>query len=62
VWRHSSAASADERVPVTARVYYHANWSASGAPGGGDFGLMPGFPATVRVEVGQIEAVITGGS
>jgi hypothetical protein len=62
IWRHSSAGSGDERVPVSTWVDYHATWSVSGAPGGGDFGLLASFPATVRVEVGQIEAVITDGS
>jgi hypothetical protein len=57
VWRHSSAATTDERLGVTSRIGYHVTWSVTGAAGGGDFGTLWSAPQSVRLFVGEIQSV-----
>lgn len=58
VYKRSSAGYPNDAVSVTATLYYHATWSASGAPGGGDLGLISRTSAPVSVRVNEIQTVI----
>ena len=44
---------------VTATAYWSVTWTAVGAPGGGNLGVMAGPPAEVPVTVTQSEAINT---
>jgi hypothetical protein len=44
---------------VTATAYFHATWAATGAPGGGDLGVVAGPPARAPVRVAEAEALNT---
>lgn len=61
VYKRSSAGYPNDAVSVTATLYYHATWSASGAPGGGDLGLLSRTSAPVSVRVNEIHTVIVPG-
>jgi hypothetical protein len=56
-WPTSSAGQPDGTYQVTATVYYQAAWTATGAPGGGSFGLVRGPSATVAVRVAESQAI-----
>lgn len=56
-WTSSSAGQPDGVYRVTATVYYQAGWTAVGAPGGGNFGLVPGPTSTVAVRVAESQAI-----
>ena len=58
VYKRSSAGYPNDAVTVTATLYYHATWSAAGAPGGGDLGLISATSAPVSVRVNEIHVVI----
>jgi hypothetical protein len=56
-WTSSSAGQPGGAYRVTATVYYQAAWTAAGAPGGGNFGLIPGPTTTVAVRVAESQAI-----
>jgi hypothetical protein len=56
-WTQSSAGQPGGVYQVTATVYYRAAWTATGAPGGGNLGLVAGPAAHVAVAVAQSEAI-----
>jgi hypothetical protein len=56
-----SSAEAGGRFTVTATVYYELTWTARGAPGGGNLGLVAGPTARTTVLVEQAEALNTAG-
>jgi hypothetical protein len=58
-WTQSSAGQPGGTYQVTATVYWQATWAASGAPGGGSLGLVPGPTAQVAVRVAESQAVNT---
>lgn len=61
IYKRSSAGYPNDAVSVTATLYYHATWSATGAPGGGDLGLISRTSAPVSVRVNEIQTVIVSG-
>ena len=61
VYKRSSASYPGHVVRVTATLYYHASWSAVGAPGGGDLGTISRTSAPVLVSVNEIQTVIVPG-
>ncbi len=58
-WHESSTDTADHRYAVTAQVAYHLAWTVTGAAGGGDLGELPSAATSLRVPVGEIQAVNT---
>ena len=58
-WTQSSAAQPDGAYEVTATVYWHVAWTATGAPGGGSLGQIAGPAARVAVRVAESQAVNT---
>jgi|GEM_PF-952998 len=44
---------------VTATVFWHVTWTAEGAPGGGDLGLVPQQSPVLRIPVAEIQVVNT---
>jgi hypothetical protein len=56
-WTQSSAGQPDGVYQVTATIYYRATWTATGAPGGGNLGLVAGPAAHEDVAVAQSEAI-----
>jgi hypothetical protein len=56
-WPQSSASQPAGVYHVTATVYYRATWTAAGAPGGGNLGLVAGPAGHVAVAVAQSEAI-----
>lgn len=62
VYRASSAGEPGDVVAVTATVYYHATWSATGAPGGGDLGSVSAASTPVSVAVNEIQTVVIPGA
>lgn len=61
VYRRSSAGQPGDAVSVTATLYYHATWSASGAAGGGDLGDISATSAPLSVRVNEIQTVVVPG-
>lgn len=55
-YRHGSAGQPDDRFVITATVEWRATWSAEGAPGGGDLGLVR-RSASVAVRVAEAQAL-----
>ena len=58
-WTQSSAGQPDGAYQVTATVYWQVAWTATGAPGGGNLGQVPGPAAHVAVRVAESQAVNT---
>jgi hypothetical protein len=58
-WTQSSAGQAGGAYQVTATVYWQVAWTATGAPGGGNLGQLPGPAAHVAVRVAESQAVNT---
>lgn len=56
-WPSSSADQPGGVYRVTATVYYQAAWSAAGAPGGGNLGLVAGPSSSVAVAVAESQAI-----
>ncbi|MDP9074332.1 MAG: hypothetical protein M3N98_09195 [Actinomycetota bacterium] len=56
-WHESSVDTPDKRYAVTAHVVYQVVWTVSGAPGGGSLGDLNGQDTSLRVPVGEIQAV-----
>ncbi|MHB1927987.1 MAG: hypothetical protein ACYCUG_00880 [Acidimicrobiales bacterium] len=56
-WPSSSAGQPGGVYRVAATVYYRASWSATGAPGGGNLGLVAGPASTVAVRVAESQAI-----
>jgi hypothetical protein len=44
---------------VTATVLWHVTWTAEGAPGGGDLGVIPQRSGVLRVPVAEIQVLNT---
>jgi hypothetical protein len=44
---------------ATATVFWHVTWTAEGAPGGGDLGLVPQRSQPVRIPVAEVQALNT---
>jgi hypothetical protein len=59
VWSWPSAGRPNAAYTVTATVFWHATWTAEGAPGGGDLGLVPQRSEPVRIPVAEIQALNT---
>lgn len=57
-YRRSSASQPRERYQVTATATWHATWTVSGAPGGGDLGAIR-RSATAEVRVAEAQAINT---
>lgn len=53
----NSASQPQGTFTVTTTIYWHLTWLSVGAPGGGDFGLVPGPSTTTQVHVGEIHAI-----
>ena len=58
-WTQSSAGQPGGAYQVTATVYWQVTWTATGAPGGGNLGRVPGPAAHVAVRVAESQAVNT---
>jgi hypothetical protein len=58
-WTQSSAGQPGGAYQVTATVYWQVAWTATGAPGGGNLGQVPGPAAGVPVRVAESQAVNT---
>ena len=56
-WHQSSAGQPGGAFQVTATIYFHVTWTAIGAAGGGDLGIVPGPPARVAVQVAESQAL-----
>lgn len=56
LYRHSSAGQPGLRYPVTATLSWHVTWSVSGAPGGGDLGIVS-RTASTSLRVIEIQTV-----
>lgn len=49
--------STDSAYEVRATVMWHVTWTAEGAPGGGDLGIIPQRSGVLRVPVAEIQIV-----
>lgn len=58
-FRRTSAREAGRTFPLTATIEWHARWSASGAPGGGDLGIVRRTSRPVAVRVGEVQTINT---
>jgi hypothetical protein len=56
-WTQSSAGQPGSAYQVTATVYWQVTWAATGAAGGGNFGLIPGPAAHVAAQVAESQAI-----
>lgn len=56
-WPQPSSGQPGGTFTVTTTVYWHVRWTAVGAPGGGDLGVVGGPPTTTRVHVIEIHAL-----
>ncbi|HVW35148.1 MAG TPA: hypothetical protein VHL53_21625 [Acidimicrobiia bacterium] len=59
VWSWPSAGQPDGAYRTTATVFWHVTWTAEGAPGGGDLGLVPQRSQPVRIPVAEVQALNT---
>jgi hypothetical protein len=57
VYRRTSADAPGQAFQLTATTEWHVTWSASGAPGGGDLGVVRRTSAPVPVRVGEVQAI-----
>lgn len=60
-YRRSSASQPGERYQVTVTATWHATWTVSGAPGGGDLGVIR-RSASSEVRVAEAQAINTSPS
>lgn len=58
-WETPSASQPSGTYAVTATIEFAVAWSAAGAAGGGNLGVVPGATATAQVRVGESEALNT---
>jgi hypothetical protein len=58
-WRDSSVDTTDRKYAVSGHVVYRVVWAVTGAAGGGDLGDLSGEDTSLRVAVGEIQAVNT---
>jgi hypothetical protein len=58
-WTQSSSGAPDGEFQVTATVYWQVAWTATGAPGGGTFGLVAGPTTNQAVRVTESQAINT---
>jgi len=56
-YSQSSASQPDGTFTVTTTVYWHVTWTAKGAPGGGDLGLIPGASTQTTAFVQEVHAI-----
>jgi hypothetical protein len=61
-WTVSSANEPGDAYTLTATVYWQVTWTAIGAPGGGNLGLVAGPPAQAQVRVATSEALNANGA
>jgi hypothetical protein len=61
-WRTPSSSQASSTYQVTATIEFSVTWTAAGAAGGGNLGLVPGAVDAAQVTVGESEALNTNGS
>lgn len=57
-YQNSSAGQPGELVPVSVRIVYHASWTATGAPGGGNLGTVTSPATSFSVKVAEVQTVI----
>jgi hypothetical protein len=56
-YSQSSASQPNGTYTITTTVYWHVTWTAKGAPGGGDLGLIPGPSTQTKVYVQEVHAI-----
>jgi hypothetical protein len=56
-WSTPSASQSSGTYQVTATIEFAVTWTAIGAPGGGNLGVVAGATATDQVRVGESEAL-----
>jgi hypothetical protein len=61
-WATPSSSRASGTYQVTATIEFSVTWTAAGAAGGGNLGLVPGAVNAAQVTVGESEALNTNGS
>ncbi len=61
-WESPSATQPSGTYQVTATIEFAVSWTAAGAAGGGNLGVVPGAAATAQITVGEAEALNTGGN
>ena len=59
VWSWPSVGQPDRAYRVTATVFWRITWTAEGAPGGGDLGLIPQRSEPLRIPVAEIQILNT---
>lgn len=57
VWSWPSSGQPDSAYQVAATAMWRVTWTAEGAPGGGDLGLIPQRSAPVAVRVAEIQTL-----
>jgi hypothetical protein len=58
-YRRTSARESGKSFRVRATIQWRATWTVTGAPGGGDLGVVPRSSASVPLRVGEAQAVNT---
>jgi len=61
-WTIPSSSQASGTYQVTATIEFSVTWTAAGAAGGGNLGVVPGAVDAAQVTVGESEALNTSGS
>jgi len=61
VWPSSSAGQPSDTFTVSATVYWSVSWTARGAPGGGNLGMIPSPRSQVAVQVAEAQSVNSSG-
>jgi hypothetical protein len=61
-WTEPSSGQPNGEFEVTATIYWQVSWTAVGALGGGNFGLLPGPITQVPVRVTESQAINTPSS
>ena len=59
IYTWPSAGQPDGGYQATATVFWRVSWTAEGAPGGGDLGLIPQRLQPVRIPVAEVQALNT---
>lgn len=59
IYSWPSAGQPDGAYHVYATVFWRVTWTAEGAPGGGDLGLVPQRSQPVRIPVAEVQALNT---
>lgn len=58
-YRRTSARVPGQAFRVRATTLWHATWTVTGAPGGGDLGIVPRSSPPMPLRVGEVQAVNT---